>query len=44
MKIGSLNKAGCFDIETCSLLAHIFFRNKTLFVFQDRQPKLTASF
>ena len=31
LKIGSVNKAGCFDIESSSLLAqlNIVFRNKT---------------
>ena len=42
LKIGSVNKAGCFEIEASSLLAWLF-RNKTFFVFQDRKLKLSAS-
>ena len=42
LKIGLINKVGCFDIETSSLLAYrIYFLGIKL--CQDRQLKFSAS-
>ena len=41
LKIGSVNKLFCFDIDNG--LKHFFFRNKKFLVFQDRKVKLSES-
>ena len=41
LKIGSVNKVFCFDIDNG--LKNIFFYEQNFFVFQDRKLKLSAS-
>ena len=43
LKIGSMNKAGCFDKPVHSWLSLIFFLEKYFFVFQDEKLKFLAS-
>ena len=46
LKVGSVNKAGCFDIKASSRFGFSsnLFKNKPFFVFENRKMKFLASF